>query len=87
MKDECFVGEKRFATPTGISPTGKSVNDDGRDQFENWISAEPYAMNVERYPDDDTAWPRQYKNYLVQVSWEAWQESRRTSGQQSVESE
>lgn len=59
------------------------MDDDGRDQFEKWISDEPYVMRVDRYPEDgDYPWPRQYRSVHVQLAWEAWQESRQNNAVQ-----
>jgi hypothetical protein len=45
--------------------------------FEKWISGPPYERDLYRWPMDETkhAWPDQYKDLAVQLSWEAWQES------------
>jgi len=47
-----------------------------RNQFEEWISSEPYVENIERFPDDATrfAWPGDYRSLKVQLAWEAWAE-------------
>ena len=55
--------------------------DDGRQQFEAWISSEPYAESIQRVTSD---W---YRSPKVNLAWAALKESRRVSGVQSVESE
>ena len=42
-----------------------------RIRFEVWISTSPYEYSLDRENDDD-AWPGQYKEYQVQLAWEAW---------------
>jgi hypothetical protein len=44
-----------------------------RDRFEAWISAPPFERDVERWHRPDSQWPGQYRDYPVQVAWEAWQ--------------
>ena len=46
-----------------------------RARFEAWVSAAPYELFVERFPDDatQTAWPGQYCSGTLQLAWEAWQ--------------
>lgn len=46
-----------------------------RDQFEAWISAPPYERSLSRHTNDAarTAWPGQYRNYEVELAWNAWQ--------------
>lgn len=48
-----------------------------RKAFEQWISAPPIEKEVLRYPADETkyAWPGSYRDYKVQLAWEAWQEA------------
>ena len=48
-----------------------------RADFENWISSPPYEKDIRRFPNDEKhfAWPRQYRDIVVQLAWEAWQES------------
>jgi hypothetical protein len=45
-----------------------------RNLFEQWISQPPYERSISRWEADrKRAWPGQYKNYDVQLAWEAWQ--------------
>ena len=48
-----------------------------RIEFETWITASPYERSVEKWPDDanNFAWPDQYKDHVVQIAWDAWNES------------
>ena len=53
-----------------------------REQFEQWICTGPYNRNIARWPNNANAnvwnaWPGQYKEYEVQLAWEAVQESNR----------
>jgi len=56
---------------------------DQRRGFEQWISQPPYERVISRWEKDRTrAWPGQYKNYEVQLAWEAWQEAQRQKAEQ-----
>jgi hypothetical protein len=48
-----------------------------RRSFEDWIGGPPYERDLYRWPMDETkhAWPGQYKDIAVQLSWEAWCEA------------
>lgn len=52
--------------PTTCSPLRKA--------FEAWISAPPFERDITRNPDDATkhAWPGHYRDYEVQLAWDAW---------------
>lgn len=47
-----------------------------RDAFEAWISSPPFERETTRYPKDETkfAWPGSYRDYEVQIAWDAWRE-------------
>jgi hypothetical protein len=47
-----------------------------RDRFEAWISASPFERNISRIPDDPAqhSWPGHYREYEVQLAWEAFEE-------------
>lgn len=51
-----------------------------RAEFEKWISGPPIERNLDRWLDHcldpNSAWPGQYKDYSVQLAWEAWQKAR-----------
>ena len=46
-----------------------------RAAFEAWVSGAPYERPTERYPAgaEECVWPGQYRDYPVQLAWEAWQ--------------
>lgn len=50
-----------------------------RQEFEAWVSVDPFCESIERYPDDPTkhSWHNQYKSLKTALAWEAWQESHR----------
>ncbi len=49
-----------------------------REAFETFISAPPFGMDVDRWPDNAAhAWPGQYHNISLERSWECWQEASR----------
>jgi hypothetical protein len=49
-----------------------------RRRFEQWISQPPYEKSISRWDTDRThVWPEQYKNYDVQLAWDAWLEALR----------
>ena len=43
--------------------------DEERKRFEAWISAPPYEKSIVTCRSN---WPGQYKDYRVQLAWEAW---------------
>lgn len=43
-----------------------------REAFEAWVAAPPYEREVDRQGEAD-AWPGQYRDYDLQLAWEAWQ--------------
>lgn len=43
-----------------------------RDTFEMWIIKPPIECDVSRWSKEESVWPGQYKNYPVQLAWEAW---------------
>jgi len=45
-----------------------------RRKFEAWITAPPIEREIDRMSDDESvaAWPGQYRDYCVQLAWEAW---------------
>lgn len=45
-----------------------------RAAFEDYITAPPFEDSIERFCDDPikSAWPGNYKNYHVQLAWDAW---------------
>ncbi len=45
-----------------------------RARFEKWAKSPPQEWIVSKYPDD-SAWPGQYRSYVVQAAWEAWREA------------
>lgn len=49
-----------------------------RSSFEQWISGPPYERSASRYPENEqvSAWPGQYKDYAVQLAWEAWRQAQ-----------
>jgi len=47
-----------------------------RERFEAWAGREPYDKDLDRFKDNG-AWPGHYKDYDVQLAWEAWVESHR----------
>ena len=47
-----------------------------RQQFESWVSSDPYREDIERFPDDPSyAWPGCYKSLKVMLAWDAWCEA------------
>jgi len=67
------VGEdiKQSGDPSSVESQGSSC----RDQFEQWVSDDPYARSVERWPDEPEkfAWPGTYKDINTDLAWQAWQ--------------
>ena len=65
------------------------TEDEIRKRFEAWISAEPYALPVDRYGDDSCLpWPGQYITYKAELAWCAWLAAwQQAIGQQHVEGE
>lgn len=51
-----------------------TTGDRSRAEFEVWVSAPPYEMSLERQTANGT-WPGQYREYGVQLAWEAWQQA------------
>ncbi len=43
-----------------------------RKKFELWISSPPLEKSIARNEKENSAWPGQYKNYEVQLAWEAF---------------
>lgn len=57
-----------------------------RKEFETFLKAEPFCLNVDRWLDDDTAtWPGQYQVYAVQLAWEVLQEAEKRRGKGNKE--
>lgn len=48
-----------------------------RAKFDAWITSPPMEYEIERYPNDPSAysWPENYKDFRVQIAWEAWRQS------------
>jgi hypothetical protein len=48
-----------------------------REEFEAWISSEPFYESIERIPDDPEkfAWAGQYYSMMTQSCWMAWREA------------
>ena len=48
--------------------------------FEAWISAPPFERDITRYPmnSEESAWPGHYREYEVQLAWEAWEAAAET---------
>jgi hypothetical protein len=55
--------------------------DDGREEFEDWISSPPFGHSIDRFPEklERYAWPGNYVCIDVQLAWCAWKESRKTA--------
>lgn len=49
--------------------------DTTRQQFEAWITTKPIEKSVERYSKNAAAWPGHYREYDVQLAWEAWHQA------------
>jgi len=51
-----------------------------RRAFENWISAAPYERDITRNPEgsSDQSWPGHYRDYEVQLAWDAWDAAAET---------
>lgn len=45
-----------------------------RAAFEAWVTAPPIVANIRL---DHSVWPGQYREYAVQLAWEAWVASRK----------
>ena len=54
-----------------------------REQFEAWISAEPYSRELDRW-SEASAWPGQYVSYTTELAWCAWQERARVATSSSA---
>lgn len=54
-------------------------------RFEEWIASPPIEADITRAPGEEhlSAWPGQYRDYQVQLAWEAWVEALRKSAVQS----
>jgi hypothetical protein len=46
--------------------------DDQREAFETWVASR-HASSLRFAFDDTDNYPGHYKNYSVQLAWEAWQ--------------
>lgn len=70
-------GGDRPAAPSPPPPASGS----GRLAFEAWITAPPYEKDIIRWPENDFrfSWPGHYKDYAVQLAWEAWEEAQNAS--------
>jgi hypothetical protein len=53
-----------------------------RERFEQQMSSPPYELGVERWLDDDSTWPGQYREYFVQLAWEFWLAAKRDERRQ-----
>jgi hypothetical protein len=68
------------------------MDDDGREQFEAMMRSEPFARQIDRWPDDpeNHAWPGCYVDIDTDLAWqvwkEAWRESRKTNREQTLDS-
>jgi hypothetical protein len=55
-------------------PKARPVSVQDRAAFEAWISAPPYELTIERFPENpNQAWSGQYHTSSVQLAWESWQ--------------
>lgn len=59
------------------------MSDEARKAFEAWISAPPFEKPINRYTKDPAlpGWPGCYRDYCVQLAWEAWQEAWSRNGE------
>jgi hypothetical protein len=48
--------------------------DEIRKKFEQWAELCPREWEIERC-GEHSAWPGQYRDYVVQSAWEAWYEA------------
>ena len=55
-----------------------------RKAFEAWIGNPPYERMCDR-GSPESAWPGQYKNYEVQLAWEAWQAASKQQREKDAE--
>ena len=57
------------------------MDNDGREEFEDWISLWPFGHSIDRFPEkpERYAWPGNYVCIDVQLAWAAWKESRKTA--------
>lgn len=44
----------------------------GREVFESWVTAPPFEKDITRC-SNESAWPGTYKDYAVELAWQAWQ--------------
>ena len=60
-------------------PANRSATDCSscREQFEQFISDEPFAKSIERIPDDPEkfAFPGVYRDINTDLAWQAWKEA------------
>jgi hypothetical protein len=58
------------------------MTDEMRARFEAWVTSFPFERSVSRNPDDDSkyAWPGAYREYEVELAWEAWREATKQAG-------
>jgi hypothetical protein len=65
------------SNPQGCASEARSarpVSVQDRAAFEAWISAPPYELTIERFPENpNQAWSGQYHTSSVQLAWESWQ--------------
>jgi hypothetical protein len=61
-------------SPTNIGQDEKETLDVCRQQFESWISNDPYCESIERVPDDPArfAWHGSYRSLKTDLAWQAW---------------
>ena len=59
-----------------------NTKDPSRQAFEAWCSSPPHERPLDRYPEHDPLyWPGQYRDYTVQLAWDAWCAAKKTSDQ------
>ena len=56
-------------------PAPESISQ-SRARFEMWITLPPIEASISRWPKSG-AWPDQYRDYKVELAWQAWRESQR----------
>lgn len=52
--------------------THPAPSESERASFEAWITLPPFEKDVDRRPEH-SAWPWKYRDYSVEMAWEAWQ--------------
>lgn len=69
----CDAGQAPSAPKASNSELIKALEAE-RVKFEKWITAPPFEKPTHRNPQDAevTAWPGAYKDYEVELAWEAW---------------